>query len=731
MNQPLTWQPMYKATCFPRHTLVRNGWKIVTVLTMCSGILISTLWLETLSPVTPRNQSGFDSSVDQFDEDTVGPIVGHVTSRDARLLYRPGEIECTLRLSVLDQENNVVSISDARCTEENDFVAHFHAENLSANSEYRYRIERVDGKKTELLLGEAEKHFFRTVSDAREGKAVSIAFVSCVDEKPNGIWPEMEKLNIDTLFLMGDTPYIDSSDLGVVRTKHRNFLRLPDVAALASHIPTVGVWDDHDFGRNNGNGLNMAKGKSKTRQGFVEYRAHSQYGNGNEGVYHNVDLGMIEVFLLDPRYFSQTEASPAMKSQTTCFGAEQWNWLLENLKASQAPFKVLSMGAIWQDKKNSETDDMFTYWYERDALLDFIDDNQISGVVLLGGDIHVARHLVHPQRVSYDLHDFVISPGHDRTIKELDVYHPSLEWSLVEGHQFLTVKADGTGSTPQLIVQYRQPDGKVNREVVLDLDDLTPKREGGLRSRLRGHWTFDRDFTNHSRLGSRIDATANNGASIDQQAGINRGALKLIRKRQQYLNVPRSFLDDNSDEHTISMWIKPTTLPTHGTNERHFLLESSAEGKPSNKNAYHLSLGFRSANDPDRINLQMYTHTLQPPEQQGHAPSAISQGGFSHSVDRALFEDWTQVAIVFDSNEWKIYLNGKESIKHPIPIPGPASEFGGLIIGGHRAGQGRNFDGLIDELAVWARTLTDQEIAELHGNGNPPELSKSTTGDNK
>ena len=38
---------------------------------------------------------------------------------------------------------------------------------------------------------------------------------------------------------------------------------------------------------------------------------------------------------------------------------------------------------------------MFTYWYERDALLDFIKSEGISGVILLGGDIHVA-HLIHP-----------------------------------------------------------------------------------------------------------------------------------------------------------------------------------------------------------------------------------------------------------------------------------------------------------------------------------------------
>jgi hypothetical protein len=87
---------------------------------------------------------------------------------------------------------------------------------------------------------------------------------------------------------------------------------------------------------------------------------------------------------------------------------------------------------------------MFTYWYERDALLDFVKHERISGVVLHGGDIHVSRYLIHPRRVGYDLHDFIMSPGHNRIIPSLNVYHPSLEWSLVEGQQFLFLEADPT-----------------------------------------------------------------------------------------------------------------------------------------------------------------------------------------------------------------------------------------------------------------------------------------------
>ena len=645
----------------------------------------------------------------QAKDDVVGPIVGTVESTTAHILYRPGAVETKLQLSVV-ADGQVVQRVAGLSSSENDFVARFVVNGLKAATTYSYRIENADRR---VLVAPDETHSFTTANPARNGNRVSVGFVSCVDIEPNGIWKEMEKLQVDTVCLMGDTPYIDNSNLGTVRDRHRKFLQMPDLAALGSHTPVIGTWDDHDFGRNNGNGRNMMKGKADTRRGFIEYRAHSQFGNGTEGVYHKVDLGMMEVFLLDPRYFSQTEPSPVDRTQPTCFGTDQWEWLLKNLRESKAPFKVLATGSIWQDKKNSETDDMFTYWYERDALLGYIKAEKIGGVVLLGGDIHVARHLSHPQRVGYDLHDFVISPGHKRVITSLDVYHPSLEWSLVEGWQFLRLTADGTSDDPTLIAEFRQPDDKINRKVEIPLSQMPPQMDEETNVGLRAHWSFDKDLSADSALGDRIDAKPNNGVNI-VNGGISGSAVQFDAARQQYLTVPRSFLDDNSAAHTVALWCKPTSLPAHGSGVRSFLLESTAEGKPSDNSAWHLSLGLRASSNRDKVNLQLFTHTLKPADRPEAAPTAVSQGPFDTLVDRErLLKKWNHVAVTFNSKSLTLFLNGKQIATHNLPVPGPASEFGGLIIGGHRAGAGRNFDGLIDEVRVWQRVLREGELREM------------------
>lgn len=647
----------------------------------------------------------------------MGPMVGHVDDRSAVLLIRRGAKRQSLHLKLMDQQGNEVRSIEATTDPKSDFVAKFRLAKLLPDTTYRYQVTRIEGD-TEVIVADGDDLFFKTTLDlktasSRNNATTTVCFVSCVDIEENPLWKGISNVSPDLICLMGDTPYIDTSDLSVVRKRHRDFLNIAGLSQLIKNTSTVGTWDDHDFGRNNGNGRNMAKGKGKTRQGFVEYRGHRRYGNGTEGVYHSVDLGMVEVFLLDPRYFSQTEPSPVDPKQATCFGGEQWEWIREKLKASKAPFKVLSFGQVWQDKKNGETDDMFTYWYERDALLDFVEREDISGVVLLGGDIHVSRHLVHPLRAGYDLHDFIISPGHKRTITELNVFHPSLRWSLVEGYQFLSMTADGSDEDPKLTVKFRQAEDIINREVVVRLSDLTAKPAKGIKRGLRGHWPCDDDFSNASQLGKRLDAQPANAATVGGVKGRFGGAVQFVREQGQYLNVPRNPLDDNSDQHSVALWFEPTSLPTHGTNERQFLFESTAEGQPSDSRAWSLSLGIRPDTDPAKVRLQLYTNTLVPAAGPEQAPTAKSQGGFDFAIPRAALKSWTHAVVVYESTQLTLFVNGVKARSYQLETSGPAAEFGGLILGGHRAGVGRNFDGMIDDFAIWARTLSPSEIKSL------------------
>lgn len=657
----------------------------------------------------------------------VGPMVGQVGDHDARFLYRPDGVVQTLRLSVLGADGSVIASDTVTNAAADDYVAHFHATGLSPSTAYGYRLEQIAGNGSATwIAGGDDLHRFRTFGGPGERGVFTAAFASCANATSEPVWERIDSLNVNALFLMGDTPYIDSTALATVRSKQRGFLLTPAINRLIRHVPTTATWDDHDFGANNGNGLSVAN-KAQNRKGFVEYRAHERYGTGTEGIYNSVTCGPMEVFLIDDRWFTQTAASPVDPSKPTFFGSAQWTWLLDAIKRSRAPFKVLAFGAIWQDKKNTENDDLFTYWYERDALFDFIRNEKIPGVVLLGGDIHVSRHLIHPRRVDYDLHDFVTSPAHTSTIASLDVYNPDLEWSSISDRQFLTLSVDTRIQPAVLTAKFLKHDGTVQRTVTVPYDQLVPRSGTGLARDLCAYWPFDANGENRSAQGSRIDASAVSGAGIGSSAGVLGNAASFTRSAGQYLKVPRGVLPENSARYTASLWCKPASLPAHGSADRHALLETTPAAPPaSTGTGYCISIDIQAASASDKVDLSLFTHTLKPaaPSANGTtAPTELAQGPFSTQVDRSLLLDhWNHLAVTFDSTKLQLFINGQPVASFTLPTPGPLSENGGLVIGGHRAGTGRNFDGLIDEVAIWSRDLTPTEISGLYHGGSPTAI---------
>lgn len=402
-----------------------------------------------------------------------GPLLGHVDHELAIIWYRPAK-PGVYAVQLIDVKINIRKELLATSSADNDLCVTWRLEGLNPATEYRYRI--VQG---EQAVAEDANFTFHTAPAPNQPVRTSLVLGSCASSvKFFDIWTRIESLKPDGLVLLGDTPYIDSSDKKINRDKHREFLSMPTLAHLSARTPTWGTWDDHDFGKNDSDG--NVKGKEVIRKVFTEYRALKHFGDGSNGVYTNFRLGGIEVFLLDPRYFAQTEQSPVDAEKPTCLGKKQWAWLLENLKASTASFKVLATGMIWDDKKNKEKDDWETYAHEREAIFNFIGANKITGVLLIGGDIHVSRHLQYPTtpRVGYDLHQFIISPLHDRTIPSLNVPHPQLVWGEPLPNMFLHLVCDTTAVPATLSAAWIDRTGKTHREVKLTERDLSQQAKG-------------------------------------------------------------------------------------------------------------------------------------------------------------------------------------------------------------------------------------------------------------
>ena len=338
-----------------------------------------------------------------------GPVIGHVSETSAILWARiPEATEWTLTVQEMGSDKIHLQ-QTSKADPDNDFCVRWEVCGLRPGTSYNYAIR---SEKTAFCSG--ADYYFKTAPDVNQPNRTTLAFGSCAGFEDSVVWSRMAEEGAEGVILMGDTPYIDTVELTRVRDAYRRFASVPKLAQLVRTRPMWGTWDDPDFGRNDSDGT--LPGKEFTRQGFVEYRPNANHGQDGQGIYTSFRRGPVEVFLLDARWFARTEKSWADSDLPTLLGQHQWARLQEGLLKSKAPFKILATGMIWDDKENSESDDWGTYMHERLAIESWIGENKISGVILMGGDIHVSRHLIYPEtqgRAGYILHQFITSPVHD------------------------------------------------------------------------------------------------------------------------------------------------------------------------------------------------------------------------------------------------------------------------------------------------------------------------------
>jgi alkaline phosphatase D len=132
---------------------------------------------------------------------------------------------------------------------------------------------------------------------------------------------------------------------------------------------------------------------------------------------------------------------------------------------------------IWDDKGNQESDHWGTYLHELRALQKFIKDEGITGVVLVGGDIHVSRVLRYPttKRAGYDMVQLIASPIHHRVLPQLNIFHMDLVRSASEPNVFMRVDVDSTVSPATLEATLINKNGEHVFSYRLTEDDLKPK----------------------------------------------------------------------------------------------------------------------------------------------------------------------------------------------------------------------------------------------------------------
>jgi alkaline phosphatase D len=199
----------------------------------------------------------------------------------------------------------------------------------------------------------------------------------------------MSNTQAQMVLWLGDNTYtreVDYSSASGLRYRYQHMRVLPELQKLLATKINYAIWDDHDFGYNDGNKTYPLKHIS--REIFQEYWANQTYGENNEGIYTTFSQSDAQFFMLDNRFFRDEnfldEKSYPNKSQ---LGEKQLDWFLQSLLKSRATFKFVCMGGQFLNEYTDKESYQF-FKNERKKIINFIVDNKISGVIFLSGDRH-------------------------------------------------------------------------------------------------------------------------------------------------------------------------------------------------------------------------------------------------------------------------------------------------------------------------------------------------------
>ncbi len=197
----------------------------------------------------------------------------------------------------------------------------------------------------------------------------------------------------------GKLPRISDEQVRAARDELRWWYRSAhwEKPTVLASVPLLNTWDDHDYGGGTAEAHGEMTGKQETRQVFLEYMANGDRSRSasDPAVYFQSTYGDVDIFVLDPRYHRPklvTNADGQLVAPDPAadpLGAEQSDWLVQGLAASDATFKFIAAGTRFYGGSDKG---WLPFLEARDALLARIVAENITGVVLLAGGPHVSEY---------------------------------------------------------------------------------------------------------------------------------------------------------------------------------------------------------------------------------------------------------------------------------------------------------------------------------------------------
>lgn len=188
-------------------------------------------------------------------------------------------------------------------------------------------------------------------------------------------------------FFYGD---IARDDLALYGQAYGRQLTPGAPAELFRQVPVAYMWDDHDYGPND------AGGDSPTRDtawsAFRTYVPHYSLGDRIESgpIYQAFTVGRVRFVLTDLRSERDPATAPDGPDKVM-MSQEQREWLERELLVSSRRHEVVFWvsSVPWIENSDSPGDNWGAYPDERARISQFIVENDLDNIVMLGGDAHM------------------------------------------------------------------------------------------------------------------------------------------------------------------------------------------------------------------------------------------------------------------------------------------------------------------------------------------------------
>lgn len=221
----------------------------------------------------------------------------------------------------------------------------------------------------------------------------TIAFASCHNHHRQSGTLDAIRLSKPELFVWaGDAIYPDrpipwpGRNTDRIAHQYAMLQQKPSYQRLLASVPVTGIWDDHDYGVNNG-GKDFPW-KQESRQLFLQFLGDdSRYTSSQEGIFTSYALRSgdlaYRLVLLDTRYFREKPGTYA-----ELLGESQWQWLADELQ--QEGELVILVSGTSMAGNDPYNEDWADYPMEQERLFGLLATTD-KRVVMVAGDKHFAE----------------------------------------------------------------------------------------------------------------------------------------------------------------------------------------------------------------------------------------------------------------------------------------------------------------------------------------------------